>query len=131
VSIQIVAVLAGGEREFESFGLPRQRLGVQADVGVGGAGRLVQPGVAWILALGLKPGVVGFLGAACAEQQIGDQCLRAWVVVKLAVPASGDGLTHRVDRVFEATELLVGIGELVQIAGAVWLGLGKPDHARD
>jgi hypothetical protein len=47
-----VAVDVGGEREREPFGLPRQRLAVQSDVGVGQAGRLVQPRVAWVLALG-------------------------------------------------------------------------------
>lgn len=47
-----VAVGAGGERELKSLGLPRQRLAVSSDVGVGDARSLVQPRVVRIVALG-------------------------------------------------------------------------------
>lgn len=127
----VVGGAAGGERQLEPCGLPSQRLGVQPDVGVGAARCLVEPGVAWALALRFVPGVVGFRGAPGAQQQLGDQRLRAGMVVELAVEARGERLAHRVDRVVEAAELLVGVSELVEVLGAVRLRFGQLDRARD
>lgn len=66
-----------------------------------------------------------------AQQQIGDQRLCAWVLVEFAVEAGGQGLAHRVDRLVEATEPLVGVGELVEVLGAVGLRVGQLQRARD
>jgi hypothetical protein len=68
---------------------------------------------------------------SCVQQQIGDQCLWAGVLVKVAVPSSGDGLAHRVDRFVKPAELLVGIRELVEVLRAVRLRLRQFERARD
>ena len=91
----------------------------------------MHPRVAGILALGLCPRLVGLLVASGAQQQVGDQRLRAGMIVELAVPAGGDRLAHRVDRLLEAAELLIGVGELVEIPRAVGLGLGQRERGGD
>ena len=53
------------------------------------------------------------------------------MIVKLALPAGGDGLAHRVDRILEAAELLISVGEGVEIPGAVRLGLGQRQRGGD
>ena len=53
------------------------------------------------------------------------------MIVKLAIPAGGNRLAHRVDRLLEAAELLVGVGELVEIPRAVGLGLGQRERGGD
>ena len=114
-------VITGRKRELEPLGLPRQSLAVQPDPGVGVARGGVHPRVVGIVAFGLRPCVVGLPVASEAQQQIGDQRLRAGMIVELAVPAGGDRLSHRVDRLVEPAELLVGVGEFVEIPRAVRL----------
>ena len=53
------------------------------------------------------------------------------MIVELAVAAGIDGLAHRVDRFLEAAELLVGIGEFIEVLRAVRLGLGQRERTRD
>ena len=53
------------------------------------------------------------------------------MIIELAVPASGNRLTHRVDRLLEATQLFVGVGQLVEISGTIRLRLGQREHGGD
>jgi hypothetical protein len=93
--------------------------------------RLVHVGVARGPALGLQPRLLGLLRAPGAQQQVGDQRLRARMLGELTVPTGGDRPAHCVDRLVEAAEFLVGVGELVQVLGAQRLRLGERQHTRN
>src|SRR5450755_5009385 len=53
------------------------------------------------------------------------------MIVELAIPASGNRFSHRVDRLLETAELLVGVGKLVEIPRAGRVGLGQRQRSGD
>lgn len=53
------------------------------------------------------------------------------MIIQLAIPAGVKRLAHRIDRLVEPAELLVGVGELVQVLGAERLRGGQRECLRD